>query len=83
MVPVIADTQGYGSLALCVEPASADVTIDGARLTSSNGEFLLQLAVGSHHIEVVTRGYHRFSTEILVREGETTPLNVALSKETP
>jgi hypothetical protein len=30
-----------------------------------------------------SRGYQRFSTEIHVREGETTPLNVALSREKP
>ena len=73
---------GYGSLALHIQPASAEVTIDGARWTSSRaGEFVIQLAVGLHRIEVVAPGYQRFSTEIQVREGGTTPLNVALSRE--
>jgi hypothetical protein len=72
---------GYGSLTPHVQPVSADVTIDGSRWTSSRaGEFVIQLAVGSHRIEVVAPGYQRFSTEIQVREGGTTPLNVALSK---
>ena len=75
---------GYGSLALRVQPASADVMIDGARWTSSTaGEFVIQLAVGSHRVEVVVPGYQRFSTDIQVREGETVPLNVALSREKP
>ena len=82
--PAVLRAAGYGSLALCVQPASADVTIDGARWASSSaGEFVIQLTVGSHHLEVVTRGFQRFSTEILVREGETTGLNVALSREEP
>jgi hypothetical protein len=79
-----AQAVGYGSLALRVQPASADVTIDGARWTTSTaGEFVIQLAVGAHHVEVASPGYQRFSTDIQVREGETTPLNVALSKEKP
>jgi hypothetical protein len=73
---------GYGSVTLRVQPPSAEVTIDGARWTSSEaGHFVIQLAVGSHRIEIATSGYQRFSTEIQVREGETTPLNVVLSKE--
>jgi hypothetical protein len=73
---------GYGSVTLRVQPPSADVTIDGDRWTSSEaGHFVIQLAVGSHRIDVVTPGYQRFSTEIQVRDGETTPLNVVLSKE--
>ena len=81
---VMPQAAGYGSLTLHVQPVSADVTIDGSRWTSSRaGEFVIQLAVGSHRIEVVAPGYQRFSTEIQVREGGTTPLNVALSKEQP
>ena len=80
----VAQATGYGSVALRVQPPSADVTIDGARWTSSKaGEFVIQLAAGSHRVEVATRGYQPFSTEIQVRAGETTPLNVALSKEQP
>jgi hypothetical protein len=70
-----------GSLVLHVQPASAAVTIDGEPwATSQAGQFAIQLPVGPHRIEVVTPGYERFSTEIQVRAGETTPLNVALSK---
>lgn len=75
---------GYGSLALRVQPASADVTIDGARWASSDGgQFVIQLAAGTHRVEVVRPGYQPFSTEVQVRERETTPLNVVLSKEKP
>jgi hypothetical protein len=75
---------GYGSVRLRVQPPSAEVTIDGDHWTSSEaGQFVIQLAVGPHRIEVAMPGYQRFSTEIQVREGETTPLNVALSRERP
>jgi hypothetical protein len=75
---------GYGSVRLRVQPPGGEVIIDGDRWTSSQaGQFVIQLAVGPHRIEVAMPGYQRFSTEIQVHEGETTPLNVALSRERP
>ena len=74
-------TVGSGSLALHVQPASAAVMIDGEPwATSQAGQFAIQLPVGPHRIEAVAPGYDRFSTEVEVRAGETTPLNVVLSK---
>ncbi|MBI3403060.1 MAG: PEGA domain-containing protein [Acidobacteria bacterium] len=35
----------------------------------------------THRVEIQKPGYRRFSTEIQVRRGETTPLNVSLSPE--
>jgi hypothetical protein len=75
---------GYGSVELHVQPASARVTIDGERWTSAaGGQFVLQLAVGSHLVEVDHDGFLHFSSEVQVRQGETIPLNVVLSKERP
>lgn len=75
---------GFGSLALRVQPVDADVIIDGERWVSSDaGQFVVQVSVGPHRVEVVKTGYQRFSTEIQVRERETTPLNVSLSLEKP
>jgi PEGA domain len=33
---------------------------------------------GTHHVEVRRDGYETFSTDVTVRRGETTPLNVSL-----
>ena len=73
---------GYGSFALRVQPADAAVLIDGERWVSSDkGQFILQVSVGPHRVEITKPGYRRFSTEIQMREGEETPLNVSLSLE--
>ena len=75
---------GYGSLSLRVQPPDADVFVDGERWVSSDeGQFVLQVSAGTHRVEVAKTGYQRFSTEIVVREGEATPLNVSLSAPRP
>jgi hypothetical protein len=71
------------TLSIRVQPAGADVTIDGERWQGpEDGERLLvQVAEGRHTIEVQKSGYRRFTTEIQARRGETVPLNVALTPE--
>lgn len=73
---------GYGSLLLRIQPANADVTIDGERWASSQpGQFSIQLTAGPHRIEVVKPGFQRFSSDVTIRERETETLNVILSPE--
>jgi hypothetical protein len=74
---------GYGSLAIRVQPADAEVRIDGERwmFSGDTDRLVVQLAAGRHRIEVQREGYRRFSTEVQVGPGETTPLNVSLSAE--
>jgi hypothetical protein len=68
-----------GTLDLRVQPASARVLIDNERWASSDGaHFVVQLPVGSHRVEVTELGYQRFITDILIRDGETSTLNVSL-----
>jgi PEGA domain-containing protein len=71
----------FGSIAIRVRPANADVMIDGERWVSSesDGRVLVQLAEGRHSIEIRAAGYTTFSTTVDVRRGETSPLNVSLS----
>jgi uncharacterized membrane protein len=62
-----------------VQPTDAQVTIDGQRwVTSDDGHFLVQVPVGAHRVEVSKSGFRQFATEVEVRDGETTPLNVSL-----
>lgn len=76
------EAAGAGSLQLRVQPANAEVTIDGERWASSQpGQFAIQLTAGSHRIEVARAGFQRFSTDVVIRERETERLNVVLSQE--
>jgi hypothetical protein len=72
--------KGFGTLELRVQPAAAVVRIDGDPWVSSDdGFYSAYVGVGTHRIEITLRGYQPFSTEIDVREGSSTPLNVILS----
>jgi hypothetical protein len=65
---------------LFVQPEDAEVTIDGEKWVSSDsGHFVVQVRSGTHRIEVSKPGHPRFAAEIVVREGEMTPLNVSLT----
>jgi PEGA domain-containing protein len=74
---------GYGSLSIRVQPADAEVSIDGEAWRSPSGQerLVVELAQGSHTIEVRKSGYRTYVTQIDVRPGETTPLNVSLRGE--
>ena len=72
---------GFGTLVLRVKPLNATVTIDGESWVSSDdGQFTIQVAVGNHHVEVSAPGRERFSADAAVREGEITSLDVLLTE---
>ena len=80
--PGAAAAAAIGTIVLRVQPSRADVTIDGQRWTSSDGEhFVVDVPPGQHRIEVSKPGRQPFSVEIAVIDGETTPLNVSLPAE--
>jgi hypothetical protein len=71
-----------GTLTLHVQPANAEVRIDGERWVSSDqGRFVIQLGEGTHQIQITSAGYREYLSEIQVRYGETVPLNVSLMRE--
>ena len=76
---------GYGSLVIRVQPEDADIIVDGERWSGSEGadRLVVQLAAGVHRVEIQKAGFRRFLTEVQIRPGETTPLNVSLSSERP
>ena len=70
---------GFGTLDLFVQPANAEVLIDGQPwVTTEDGHFVVQVPAGKHRLEIKRPGYRSFSREFDVREGEATPLNVSL-----
>jgi hypothetical protein len=70
----------YGSVSIRVQPADADVMIDGERWSSpaSQDRLVVQLAEGRHHVDVKKDGFEQYSGEVQVRRGETVTLNISL-----
>jgi hypothetical protein len=75
--------ENFGAVAIRVQPADAEVRIDGDRWEApAPGERLVvQLSDGEHRVEIRREGYRDFSTTVRVRRGETSPLNVSLTRD--
>jgi PEGA domain-containing protein len=71
---------GYGSVSIRVQPADADVSIDGEAWRSPAGQerLVVELSEGSHTIEIRKAGYRTYVTQVDVRRGDTSQLNVSL-----
>lgn len=72
--------QGFGTLSIRVQPPGADVLVDGERWVGPEGtdRLDLQLGEGLHRVDVHKDGFRSYSTEVEVRRGERTSLNVSL-----
>ena len=71
----------FGAVAIRVQPADAEVIIDGDRWASAGGDRLIvELPEGRHHVEIQREGYGRYSNDVQVNRGETLSLNVSLSQ---
>jgi hypothetical protein len=72
-------SERFGSLTVRVQPADAEVLIDGERWLGFEGrDLLVELGAGPHSIEVRREGYRTYRAEVDVREGDSTSLNVSL-----
>lgn len=73
----------FGILAVRIKPGDAKVMIDGEVWESSEdaGPLMVHLGAGVHVIEIRKEGYRPYITEITVRQGETTTLNVAMTSD--
>ena len=76
------DASNVGALVIRVQPGDAEIVIDGERWRGPEGEerLVVQLPEGPHRVEVQKDGFVRFSSDVQVRRGETTPLNVSLTR---
>lgn len=81
--PAAPEASGFGSLVIRVQPGKTDILIDGDHWQSSDPteRLVVQVGEGSHHVVIQKSGFRTFSTDIMVKRGETTPLNVSLSPE--
>lgn len=66
-----------GTLAVRVQPTDAEVLIDGQPV-SSGDEVVVDVPEGRHAVQIRKTGYVGYLTEVQVRRGETTTLNVTL-----
>jgi hypothetical protein len=75
-------SSSFGSVAVRVQPADAEVLIDGdVWQTSGVASLVVQVSAGEHQIEVRKKGFQTFRSSVQVRRGETTPINVSLTRE--
>ncbi len=81
----IAAAQEFGTLSIRARPPGAEILIDGEQWMGSGetGPLQVQLTAGSHRIEVRAPGRQTYVTDVTIRAGETTPLNVSLSVPAP
>jgi hypothetical protein len=76
------EASGFGTLSIRVQPADATVTIDGERWDGPPDRRRLSVDVseGTHRVEIRKEGYDAYSTQVRVRHGEITTLNVSLPR---
>jgi len=71
-----------GAVSIRVQPDSAEILIDGEHWSGrTNDRLVVQLSPGRHVVEIRLSGYRTFSTEVEIRDGQTTPLNISLTRE--
>jgi hypothetical protein len=81
--PPDAPTATLGTVSIRVQPAGAEVLIDGERWSGPDGEarLIVQLSEGRHVVELRRSGYRTHTTEVEIRRGETTSVNVSLTRQ--
>ncbi len=80
-LPPTIEAEGYGQLAIRVQPADARVFIDGEGWQGPVGveRLVVNLPAGMHTVEIRKDGFNPFKTEVEVKPGEIMPLNVSLN----
>jgi PEGA domain len=73
----------FGAIAIRVQPADAEVFIDGEQWEgpAADEALIVQIAPGGHTIEVRKDGYRSYTAQLDVRAGETTPINISLPRQ--
>jgi PEGA domain len=77
------EASAYGSIAIRVQPADADVLIDGEKWNGSDrsDRLVVELPEGRHTVEIQKSGFRSYVTDVQVRSGDTTSLNVSLRSQ--
>ena len=74
---------GRGTLALSLQPSDAEVLVDGTpwRNDAGGDRLTIDLTEGRHNIQIRKSGYVGYLTDIQIRHGETTNLDVQLKTQ--
>ena len=74
-------SDSYGTLSVRVQPSDAVIAIDGERWDTPSGAMRLsvELPPGTHRVEIHKDGFAPYTTEVTVRAGDVTRLNVSLN----
>jgi hypothetical protein len=80
--PAVRQTDS-GTIAIRVQPAGAEILIDGERWEGpeADEQLVVRVAPGAHRIEIRREGYRGYFADIDVRAGGVSPLNVSLSRQ--
>ena len=72
----------FGTLLLRVQPADAEILVDGETWTATDRQdrMAIRLPEGRHRVEVRRDGYARYVEDVLIRRGATLTLNVSLTR---
>jgi hypothetical protein len=73
----------FGTLSLRVQPADAEILVDGERWSTPAGEerVAIRLPEGRHRIEIRKDGFATYTEDVLVRPDRTLTLNVSLVRK--
>jgi len=79
---IVRGDPGFGAIAIRVQPADAEVYIDGERWEGPQVDeaLVVQIAPGIHRIEVRKVGYREYMAEVAVTAAQTLPINISLSR---
>lgn len=71
----------FGTLAVRVQPADAEIVIDGERWSAPAGQSVvsIRLSEGRHKVEVRKPGFMTYTEDVLIQPGRTLTLNVSLT----
>jgi hypothetical protein len=77
------DSNTRGTLSLSLEPVDAEVLVDGSpwRGSASGDHLSIDLPEGRHNIQIRKPGYVGYLTDIQIRNGQTTNLDVKLKSQ--
>jgi hypothetical protein len=72
----------FGTLSIRVQPADAEVFVDGERWTTPSGSerLSIELSEGRHRLEVRKAGFTTYSEDVLIRRASTLTLNISLAQ---
>jgi hypothetical protein len=79
---VVRGDASFGAIAIRVQPADAEVSIDGEKWEGPHDDeaLVVQIAPGIHRVDVRKDGYRAYTAEVTVTAAQTSPLNISLPR---